>query len=412
MSKSATISAIPKLRFKLFESEGDWKYENGDQLFDSISDKNHNSDLPILAITQDQGAIPRDQIDYHVSVSEKGVENYKVVQIGDFIISLRSFQGGIEYSNYHGLCSPAYIILRRKKDGSDSFYKYYFKSRKFIQDLNKNLEGIRDGKMVSYKQFSEILIPNPSPAEQQKTADCLSSLDELIQAETERLEALQAHKKGLMQQLFPAEGETIPKVRFPDFEDSGEWVEKELNEVGFLVNGLTYKPNDVREKGLLVLRSSNIQNSLIDFKDCVFVRTDIKGANISEPNDILVCVRNGSKSLIGKNALIPEGIQFATHGAFMTVFRSKFHDYVFQLFQTDLYEKQVKADLGATINSINGKNFLKYKFPFPENPEEIQKISSTLSSIDKLITSQSENLVSIKAHKKGLLQQLFPQLES
>lgn len=92
-------------------------------------------------------------------------------------------------------------------------------------------------------------------------------------------------------------------MRFPEFVNEGEWEVKELSELGDLINGLTYSPDDVREKGLLVLRSSNIQNGFIDLNDCVYVRKDIKGANISELNDILVCVRNGSKNLIGKNCL-------------------------------------------------------------------------------------------------------------
>jgi type I restriction enzyme S subunit len=176
---------VPKFRFPEFNSEIGWEFLNGDKLFETISNKNHNSDLPILAITQEQGAIPRDMIDYHVSVTDKSVESYKVVEIGDFILSLRSFQGGIEYSNYIGLCSPAYIILRKKKHLINDFYRHYFKSFLFIQNLNKNLEGIRDGKIISYKQFSEILIPKPKTKEQQKIASCLSSLDVLITAQTE-----------------------------------------------------------------------------------------------------------------------------------------------------------------------------------------------------------------------------------
>lgn len=201
----------------------------------------------------------------------------------------------------------------------------------------------------------------------------------------------------------------IPELRFPEFVDEEEWEEKELNSLGELINGLTYSPNDVRGKGLLVLRSSNILNGLIALNDCVYVRTDIKGANFSEPNDILICVRNGSKSLIGKNAIIPKGIPFATHGAFMTVFRAEKPEFVFQLFQTERYERQVKADLGATINSINSKNFLKYKFIVPKNPEEQQKIASCLSSLDEVIAAESQKLDLLKDHKKGLMQKLFPQ---
>lgn len=201
----------------------------------------------------------------------------------------------------------------------------------------------------------------------------------------------------------------IPKLRFPEFLTEGKWEVKELKELGDLINGLTYSPDDVRDKGLLVLRSSNIQNGLIDFNDTVYVRTDIKGFKLSKPKDILVCVRNGSKNLIGKNAMIPKGIPLATHGAFMTMFRAKNAEFVFQLFQTDFYDSQVKADLGATINSINGKNLLKYEFPIPTNPKEQQKIASCLSTLDEVITGHSKKLEVLKDHKKALIQSLFPQ---
>lgn len=194
---------IPKLRFPEFYEEKEWIYYNGDKMFEPIVNKNHNSDLPVLAITQDQGAIPRDLIDYNVIVSDKSIEAYKVVEIGDFIISLRSFQGGIEYSKFKGLCSPAYIVLRKKSDDvCDDFYRYYFKSNQYIQDLNRNLEGIRDGKMVSYKQFSDIMIPCPKYEEQRKIASCLSAMDETINAYTEKVGLLGQYKKGLMQQMF------------------------------------------------------------------------------------------------------------------------------------------------------------------------------------------------------------------
>lgn len=201
---------VPKLRFPEFQNSKEWSYVAGDQVFKNISNKNHKSDLPILAISQEYGAVPREVIDYTVIVSDKSIASYKVVEIGDFIISLRSFQGGIEYSNYKGLCSPAYIILqKRKSDIVDGFFRYYFKSEVYIQALNKNIEGIRDGKMISYKQFSEILLPMPQPNEQQRIADCLTSLDELIDAHSKKLDALKDHKKGLMQQLFPG-GSIMP----------------------------------------------------------------------------------------------------------------------------------------------------------------------------------------------------------
>jgi type I restriction enzyme S subunit len=195
---------LQELRFK--DDNGndfaDWEEKNGNAIFDSISDKKHNSDLPILAITQEFGAIPRDLIDYTVSVTDKSVESYKVVQIGDFIISLRSFQGGIEYSNYKGICSPAYIILRPHIYINNFFFKTYFKTESYIKELQKNLEGIRDGKMISFKYFSDIKLPFPCIEEQTKIADFISAVDDKINHCQSQIEKTEVWKKGLLQQMF------------------------------------------------------------------------------------------------------------------------------------------------------------------------------------------------------------------
>jgi len=193
-----------ELRFKGDDGEDfpEWEEKNGNLIFESVSDKKHNSDLPILAITQEYGAIPRDLIDYNISVTDKSVESYKVVQKGDFIISLRSFQGGIEYSNYKGICSPAYIILRPIVKIDDRFYKFFFKTESYIKSLNKNLEGIRDGKMISFKYFSEIYLPFPSLPEQTKIANFLSAIDEKINHCSKQIERMEEWKKGLLQRMF------------------------------------------------------------------------------------------------------------------------------------------------------------------------------------------------------------------
>lgn len=193
-----------KIRFKNTELSEfpSWESKKGNEVFSNISNKNHNSDLPILAITQDYGAIPRDLIDFQISVSDKSVESYKVVEKGDFIISLRSFQGGIEYSEYKGICSPAYVILRNKIEVNSYFYKYYFKSESYIKQLNKKLEGIRDGKMISYAYFSDINLPLPSLNEQTKIANFLSSIQDKIETEKQILKKLELQKKFLLANLF------------------------------------------------------------------------------------------------------------------------------------------------------------------------------------------------------------------
>lgn len=193
-----------KLRFKDENGKDypDWEFLNGNKLFDAISNKTHNSDLPILAISQEFGAVPREMINYHISVTEKSVEGYKVVEKGDFIISLRSFQGGIEYSDYTGICSPAYIILRPKVEISNYFFKSYFKTNNYIQELCSKLEGIRDGKMISYKYFSEIKLPYPHFKEQEKIASFINEISQQISFVSEQLEETRIFKKGLLQQMF------------------------------------------------------------------------------------------------------------------------------------------------------------------------------------------------------------------
>ena len=193
-----------ELRFKREDGTDypEWEVKKGDELFRNISDKNHNGDLPILAITQNYGAIPREMINYEISVEAKSILSYKVVEQGDFIISLRSFQGGIEYSNYRGICSPAYIILRPTQIIEDSFYMAYLKTHNVIQQINSRLEGIRDGKMLSYKYFSELNLPYPSIAEQERIGNFLSTIEQSILVTQKLLDENVNIKKGLLQQMF------------------------------------------------------------------------------------------------------------------------------------------------------------------------------------------------------------------
>jgi len=310
------------------------------------------------------------------------------------------------------LVSGLHTILAKPNGASFvlGFGAYLFSSESVRRQIQREAQGAKVLGLSS-SRLGNVQLHYPSEAdEQQKIADCLSSLDDLITAETQKLDTIKAHKKGLMQQLFPRNGETVPQLRFPEFRGAGGWEVKALDQLGELVSGLTYSPDDVRDEGLLVLRSSNVQDGRIVLDDNVYVRSDIKGASPSLPNDILICVRNGSKSLIGKNALIPEDMPPCTHGAFMTVFRSGAAKFIIQLFQTEAYERQVAADLGATINSINGNQLKKYKFRVPEAKEQ-QVIADCLSSFDDLITAQTQKIDALKTHKKGLMQQLFPTLD-
>jgi type I restriction enzyme S subunit len=386
---------VPRLRFPEFKNIGTVNLKNGNYIFEAVSNKNHNSDLPVLAITQEHGAIPRDQIDYNVSVSDKSIESYKVVEKGDFIISLRSFQGGIEYSLYHGICSPAYIILRKKIDVVEQYYKYYFKTSRFIQDLNRDLEGIRDGKMVSYSQFSTILLPKPDNKEQQKIADCLSSLDDLIVAEDKKLQALKVHKKGLMQKLFPAEGKTLPEWRFPEFRNSGEWNGKSLSSLCDMQAGKFVKATEIHEK---------IKNNMYP----CYGGNGLRGYTYS-------FTHSGEYSLIGRQGALCGNITYATgefHATEHAVVATKKHNVCAKW----LYYLLIKMNLnqyatGQAQPGLSVQVLEKIGAYVPKLVEEQRKIADCLSAVDSFITAQAKKIEALKVHKKGLMQGLFPSIE-
>lgn len=184
------------------------------------------------------------------------------------------------------------------------------------------------------------------------------------------------------------------------------WKVVRLGEIGKIVNGLTYSPENVSNNGLLVLRSSNINdNSIVLNNDDVYVK-GISKFNKTLENDILICVRNGSKNLIGKNALITEKYKDLAFGAFMTIFRSNYNLFLIHIFKTNTFFKQVKNDLGATINSINNSNLLNFKIPLPPLDEQ-EKIAEILSTWDEAINLTINFIESKKQFKKALMQNLL-----
>lgn len=397
-------SASPKLRFAEFANRGEVIFENGDALFEAISDKDHNSDLPVLAITQEQGAIPREMIDYHVFVTDRSLESYKKVEVGDFIISLRSFQGGIEYSSYQGICSPAYIILRKKENVVNEYYKHYFKSQRFIRDLNRNLEGIRDGKMVSFDQFSQILIPKPDTDEQKKIADCIESLDDLICAENNRLNAMQKHKAGLMQKFFPSNEESLPELRFKEFADI-----KIAFKSGYeLFDSISNKDHKCNLPILAISQEHGaVPREKIDYN--VFVSNkSLESYKVVEIGDFIISLRS-----------FQGGIEYSVYRGICSpayiILRKKI-DICDQYFKYYFKTKKFIADLNKNLEGIRDGKMVSYSqfselaLPVPDKKEQ-QKIADCLCSVDELINTQATKIEELRNHKNGLLQKLFPSFE-
>lgn len=181
---------------------GAWSFPKAKELFQSVSDKDHNGDLAVLSSTQDRGIVPRVEVDIDIKYDACSLVNYKKVSKGNFVISLRSFQGGIEYSTYTGLVSPAYTVLSSRKEISDGYYKQFFKSTDYINRLNVAVYGIRDGKQISYEDFGRLRIPYPPIKEQDAIAEVLSAADREIDLLRQDIEQEKQKKKALMQLLL------------------------------------------------------------------------------------------------------------------------------------------------------------------------------------------------------------------
>lgn len=195
----------------------------------------------------------------------------------------------------------------------------------------------------------------------------------------------------------------VPALRFPGF--SGEWHKHSLGEIGETIIGLTYKPSDVvADNGIIVLRSSNIKNGVIDYSDLVRVNKHVKDRIITKENDILVCSRNGSQRLIGKNAIIKREDINNTFGAFMMVYRSNDNPFILPLLSTRRYISQVGENLGARINQITTSDFNGFEFYFPENHVERAKIAELFRLLDERIATQNKIIEKLETLIKGIIE--------
>jgi len=402
------LTHIPVLRFPEFS--GEWESKKINEITSYVDYRGktpEKSDSGIFLITARN--IREGYIDYECSKEYIPVENYEEVMrrgkplIGDVLITTEAPCGNIASIDKEGIALAQRVIkFRGKENIYNYFLKFYFLSDFFQKKLFEKATG-GTVKGIKGSQLHKMIVKFPTLPEQQKVADFLTQIDNKINQLAKKKQLLERYKKGVMQQIFSQE------IRFTD--DDGrefpEWEEKKLGDIGENIIGLTYSPNDIdNENGIIVLRSSNIKNDIIKLDDLVKVNTNISDRLLIKKNDIVICTRNGSQRLIGKNIIIRDIDIPMTFGAFMSVFRSSQNEFVYHLFKTDSYNEQIQANLGARINQITNKNLNAFKFSFP-CPEEQTKIANFLTALDEKIALVEKQLNGTKQYKKGLLQQLF-----
>ena len=410
-NKNSTI-LMPKLRFK--EPNGksypDWSVKNLKELAELFAQKNRDGNIHrVLTNSASAGIVDqRDYFDKDIADKNK-LEGYYVVEKGDYVYNPRTSNiapvGPISKNKIGiGVMSPLYTVFRFKSPDND-FFEQYFKTSHWHSYLRSasNTGARHDRMSITPTVFMEMQVPFPHLSEQQKIADCLSSLDDLITAENEKLEALKAHKKGLMQQLFPAEGETVPKLRFKGFD--GEWEEKRLDKacvvnpyVGNLPDSFIYIDLESVERGRLLKKNlitidtapSRAQR-LLRPKDVIFqmVRPYQQNNYFFQPEDNSDYVASTGYAQLRAN----ESCEFLYH----------------YLHSPEFVERVLEKCTGSNYPAINSGELSAIKVVMP-NPIEQQKIADCLSSLDESITTQAEKIENLKLHKRGLMQQLFPSL--
>lgn len=241
--------------------------------------------------------------------------------------------------------------------------------------------------------------------EQKQIAEFLSNVDSLLEDKKKELEKTKQFKQTMLSKMFPQGDSKIPHIRFDGYKD--EWKEDYLSNQVKYYNGLTYSPkNIVKSNGTLVLRSSNVQNSEISLKDNIYVKNDVVNVNNVSLGDIIIVVRNGSRNLIGKHAIIKTEMKNTVIGAFMTGIKTKNPSFINALLSAPLFKKQIEENMGATINQITGSTFDKMIFSFPSKDEQV-KIGEFFDNIDNLLINQERELTSLEHLKTTLLNKMF-----
>lgn len=416
MSKQKKKSLVPKLRFPEFCDSGEWE----ETTIGDIGSFYYGKSAPKWSLEEDA---PTRCVRYGELYTKFGAiitETYSRTNIDPN--NLRFSKGGEilvprvgEKPEAFGKCC-CYLPLGNIAIGemisvfetaqNPLFYTYYF--RNLYRQFANVVEG-QNVKNLYYVELEPLPIHRPSLPEQQKIADCLTSLDELIAAEAGKLEAYKSHKKGLMQKLFPAEGETVPELRFPEFRDSGEWVKQKINNLLIKIsNPVKVVPDEVYQE--IGIRSHG---------KGIFHKEPINGKELGnkrvfwiEKNAFIVNIVFAWELAVASTTETEKGMIASHRFPMYRVYQNKaVVRYIKYFFLTNKGKELlwIASPGGAGRNKTLGqKEFEKLEFLIPRFVEEQQKIADCLFSLDELITVQAQKIDALKAHKKGLMQGLFP----
>jgi type I restriction enzyme S subunit len=417
--------SVPKLRFPEFLDTGEWEIKEFSKyivLYRGSSPRpiqsylsSDSSGVNWIKIGDTKSAKNFVISQVEEKITPEGAKKSRKVNVGELILANSMSYGKTYQVAIDGYIYDGWFVLRDYEKYFDKQFLLQLLNSEYMQSQYERFSAGGIVQNISSDIVYKTVLPHTLLKEQKKIADCLTSIDDRITAETQKLDTLKAHKKGLMQQLFPVEGETLPKLRFPEFRDAGEWEERKLGELANFSSGGT-PSKDISEywNGNIPWISASSMYELNIWKsDLSITELGLKaGSRIAKKGSLLILVRG---SMLHKR--IPLGIALIDVAFNQDIKALSFIgtniNKCFLLYQLIAMEAQLLDMVSATglgagkLDTNELKQILVYIPNFPEQ----QKIADCLSSIDEAIAAQSQAIDLLKLHKKGLMQQLFPSVE-
>ena len=435
-TEEATPALVPKMRFPEFRKAKGWTGEKlgsktnkvGSGITPTGGDKNYKLSGRPFVRSQNigWGVLLLDDVAF---IDEETHNSFSSTQINvsDVLLNITGASIGrsavADAKIKDGNVNQHVCIIRVKPD---ELSPYFLNQYLISHDGQKQIDSFQAGgnrQGLNFEQIRSFLVPLPAVfAEQQKIAECLSSVDELIAAQARKLDALKTHKKGLMQQLFPREGETQPRLRFPEFQNAGEWEQSPLSkfilllDAGVSVNSGDSRPANMTEFG--VLKTSAITKGRFDAEENKVVLAESELSRLKEPvtgGTIIMCRKN-TPALVGANAYVEASHEnlFLPDLLWAAKPREKvsmrFLAFILGSDKGRAALSKLAKGSSASMSNITKPEVLAFSVMAP-SPAEQKRIASCLTSLDDLITAETQKHAALKTHKKGLMQQLFPSPE-
>ncbi|MEI9918979.1 MAG: restriction endonuclease subunit S [Bacteroidota bacterium] len=421
MSKGSKSKLIPNLRFTEFKNDVEWKEANlgREDISTFVNEKASLDELKLETYISTENILPH----YAGIVKSSRLPqngSFTKFKEGDVLISnIRPYLKKVWHSSFEGAASNDVIVIRSSSEIDSDFLGCVLKNDSFINYVMNGAQGVKMPR-GDKSLMQDYIVTFPIWKEQKKIADCISSLDELIIAENQKLEAVKLHKKGLMQQLFPIEGERAPNLRFREFTNSGHWERKTLGtmtkKVGSGITPLGGESN-YKKKGRPFVRSQNVGWGAFLLEDVAFIDEETHNDSISteiEFEDVLLNITGAS---IGRSAVATHELQGGNVNQHVCIIRTMKPVlnpfFLCQYLTSPAGQSQIDSfQAGGNRQGLNFAQIRSFSIPVPPRGEEQQKIVECLSSLDESIAEQSKKAEYLQVHKKGLMQQLFPKVSA